>query len=76
MAEVLYQEEQPEEAIELIEQVLRHPKAWQEAKDRATNLLAELQAILPPEVVAAAQERSRTGDLRTTVARLIGTTPA
>jgi predicted ATPase len=76
MAEVLRQEQQPEAAIELIEQALRHPNAWQEAKDRAVKLLAALQAILPPAVVAAAQARGRTADLRATVVRLIGVTPA
>lgn len=71
MAEVLRQEGQPEEAVVLIEQTLRHPNAWQEAKDRAVKLLAELQAIVPREVVAAAQARSRTTDLHTTVAMLV-----
>jgi len=74
MAEVARQERQPAAAIELLEQVLRHPNAWQEAKERATKLLAELEAILPMAVVAAAQRQGRTGDLRLLVGRLLGRT--
>jgi tetratricopeptide (TPR) repeat protein len=76
MAEVLCQEGQPEAAIELVEQVLRRPNAWQETKDRAIKLLAELQATVPPAVSAEAQARGRTTDLHTTVVRLLGVTPA
>jgi predicted ATPase/DNA-binding SARP family transcriptional activator len=71
MAEVLHQEGQPEKAIELIEQVLRHPNAWQEAKDRAAKLFAELQVILPPEMIVAAQARGQSQPLAATVAALL-----
>jgi tetratricopeptide (TPR) repeat protein len=71
MAEVLRQEGQPEQAIGLIEHVLRHPNAWQEAKNQAAKLLAKLTAELPEEVVAAAQEQARQQELAMVVAALL-----
>jgi predicted ATPase len=69
LAEVLRQEGHPAQAIELIEQVLHHPNAWQEAKDRAAKLFAQLAADLPAETVASAQAQVR--DLRTVMVELL-----
>ena len=43
-------------------------------KDKATRLLAELEAALPPEVVAAARERGRTQTVAEMVAKIVGET--
>jgi tetratricopeptide (TPR) repeat protein len=77
LAKVAHQENQPLQAIELIEHVLHHPRAWQEAKDRAAKLLAELTTELPAEVVAAAQARAKAQELAAAVAELLddGGTP-
>jgi predicted ATPase/DNA-binding SARP family transcriptional activator len=60
-----------ERAAELLALVLHHPATWQWAKDRAAPLVAELEAKLSPDALAAAQERGRTRDLETTVAELL-----
>jgi tetratricopeptide (TPR) repeat protein len=51
------------QAIELLAFVLQHPSCSQEARDRATLLLAELEGRLSPAVVAAAKERGLARDL-------------
>jgi hypothetical protein len=57
-----------EGALELLALILCHPASWPWAKDRAAPLVAQLEAELPPDVVAAAQERGRARDLEVTVA--------
>jgi hypothetical protein len=56
-----------EQAVELLAFVLDHPSSSQEAKDRATPLLAELEGRLSPAAAAAAKERGRTRDLQAIV---------
>jgi hypothetical protein len=65
---VLRKEEKHIAAVELLERALNHPAAWQETKDRAGKLLAELAAELPPEVMAVA--RAQTQPLHATVAAI------
>lgn len=70
MAEVLHQEGRSAQAVELVEQALRHPNNWQETKDRVTKLRSELATHLPPEVMAAAQARGQYQPLAAAVAEL------
>ena len=60
------------QALELFSLVRHHPATWQIFKDRAARLQAELEADLPREVVAAAQERGKTRQLAEVVAELVG----
>jgi len=68
---LLEAEGEKERALELLALILHHPLSWRWTKDRATALVADLEAELPPEVVAAAQERGRARDLEATVAELL-----
>ena len=52
LATVLRREENHAAAVELLERALNHPAAWQETKDRAAKLLAELATELSPERLA------------------------
>jgi predicted ATPase/transcriptional regulator with XRE-family HTH domain len=60
-----------ERAIELLALGLQHPAGTQRTRDRTGRLLAELAAQLPPEIVAAAQERGRQRDLCATRQELL-----
>jgi tetratricopeptide (TPR) repeat protein len=70
VARVLAKEGETERALELLALVMNHRMSWQMARDQAAPLIAELEAELPPEVAAAAQERGRARDLEATVAEL------
>jgi predicted ATPase/DNA-binding SARP family transcriptional activator len=65
LAKVLQHEDRKEQAAEVLHHVLRHPRAWQETKERAATLLGEL----PAEIIATAQAADR--DLDTVVAQLL-----
>ena len=71
IATLLAAEGEKERALELLALVLHHPLSWQWTKDRAAPLVAELEAELSPEVVAAAQARGQARDLEATVAELL-----
>ena len=71
IAALLAAEGEKERALGLLALVLHHPASWQWAKDRAAPLVAELEAELAPDVVAAAQERGQARDLEATVAELL-----
>ena len=60
-----------EQAVELLAFVLQHPSSTQEAKDRATALLAELEGRLSPAAVAAAKEHGQTRDLQAIVEEIM-----
>jgi hypothetical protein len=60
-----------EKALEILALVVHHRATWQVYRDKATHLLAELEAELPPEVVAAAQERGKTRKLEEVVAEIL-----
>jgi len=62
-ASLLAVEGRKESALGLLALVLHHPASWQLTRDQAAALVAELAAELPPEAVAAAQERGRARDL-------------
>jgi tetratricopeptide (TPR) repeat protein len=66
--------EQKQQAVEILSLVLNHPSVVQLYKDKAAYLLAELEAELPPEVVAAAWERGRTQTVGEMVAKIVGET--
>jgi len=70
-ATLLAAEGEKERALELLALVLHHPASWQWTKDRAAALVAELEAELSPDAVAAALEHGRTRDLAATVAELL-----
>jgi hypothetical protein len=70
-ATLLAGEGEKERALELLALALHHPASWQWTKDRAAVLVAELEAGLSPDAVAAALERGRTRDLEATVAELL-----
>jgi len=65
-----------EQAVELLALALHHPASEQETRDRASQLLAELQTRLPPELVTAAQKRGKNRDLEATVTELLDETKA
>jgi len=71
IARLLAAEGEKERALELLALVLHHPASWQWARDRAAPLVAELEAELSPDVVAAAQARGRARNLEATVAELL-----
>jgi hypothetical protein len=60
--------------VEILGLALNQAAITQLNKDRATRLLAELAAELPPEVVAAAQEQGRTQTVAEMVAKIVGKT--
>ena len=60
-----------ERAVELLALTLHHRSSWQISKDRATDLLNELESALPANIVATALERGQARDLETTVAELL-----
>jgi hypothetical protein len=68
---LLEAEGEKERALELLVLIRHHPLSWRWTKDRAAPLVTELEAELPPDVVAAAQERGRARDLEATVAELL-----
>jgi predicted ATPase/DNA-binding SARP family transcriptional activator len=70
-ARLLAAEGEKERASELLALVLHHPASWQWAKDRAAPLIAQLEAELSPDALAAAQERGQARDLEATVADLL-----
>jgi tetratricopeptide (TPR) repeat protein len=71
VARVLARQGDRDRALELLALVMNHRLSWQLAKDQAGPLIADLEAELPPEVVAAAQARGRARDLEATVAELL-----
>jgi predicted ATPase/DNA-binding SARP family transcriptional activator len=60
-----------ERAVELLVLVLNHPASSHEVKDKAQRLLAKLEAELPPQVIAAAQERGRARKLEEVAAEIL-----
>jgi hypothetical protein len=60
-----------EQAIEILALVIHHPATLGLSKDKAARLLGELEAELPPEVVAAAQERGKTRQLEEVVGEIL-----
>ena len=72
IAALLAAEGEKERALELLALVIHHPISWRWMKHhRAAPLIAELEAELPPDVVAAAWERGRARDLDATVTELL-----
>ncbi|MCL4299121.1 MAG: AAA family ATPase [Anaerolineae bacterium] len=60
-----------ERALELIGLVWHHPVSSQETRDRANRLLVELKGRLPPQAVAAAQEKGRARIFEEVVAEIL-----
>ncbi len=60
------------QALELLAFILQHRATWQISKDQAAQYLADLEAELPPEVVAKARERGKTKTLAEVVAEILG----
>jgi len=72
IAALLAAEGEKERALELLALVIHHHTSWHWTKyHQAAPLIAELEAELPPDVVAAAWERGRARDLETTVDELL-----
>jgi len=71
IAMLLAREGERERALELLTWVAHNQASAQFSKDTAASLIAELEVELPPDVVAAAQERGRARDLDITVAELL-----
>ena len=69
---LLAQEGQREQALALLGFIQGHPAAEQQIHDQVAGLLSELRAELPPETVAAAQERGRAWTLDGIFAQLVG----
>ena len=70
-AGLLAAEGEGQRASELLALVVHHPASWQWAKDRASPLIAQLQAELAPNVWAAAWERGQARDLEATTGELL-----
>jgi predicted ATPase len=70
-AQLLAAEGEGERGAELLALVLHHPASWQWAKDRASPLIAQQEAELPPDAWAAAWERGQARGLEATVAELL-----
>jgi tetratricopeptide (TPR) repeat protein len=68
---LLAREGERERALELLTWVVHNQASAQISRDTAAPLVAELEAELPPDVVAAAQARGRARDLEATVAELL-----
>jgi predicted ATPase/transcriptional regulator with XRE-family HTH domain len=62
--------EQKQQAVEILSLVLNHPATVQRYKEKAVRLLAELEAALPPEVVAAARAQGQAETVAELVAKL------
>ena len=71
IAVLMSAEGQKERALEVLAFAAHHPICWQWVRDRTAPLIAELEAELPSEVVAAAKARGRARDLDATVAELL-----
>jgi predicted ATPase len=71
VARVLAKQGDKEKALELLALVMNHRFSWQMAKDQAAPLIAELEAELPPDTAAVAQERGQARDLDATVQELL-----
>ena len=57
-----------EQAVETLAFVLQHPTSTQEARDRASALLSEMEGRLSPAELAAAGARGEARDLEEIVA--------
>jgi tetratricopeptide (TPR) repeat protein len=71
IAMLLAGEGEKEKALEILALVLHHPASIELTRDRAASLIAELEAELSPDVVAAAKARGKVRDLDATVAELL-----
>jgi tetratricopeptide (TPR) repeat protein len=71
LAALLAQKGELDRSVELAVVVLHHADCTVETKDKASELLEDLQARLAPDVYAAAQERGRARDLEATVKELL-----
>jgi predicted ATPase/DNA-binding SARP family transcriptional activator len=71
IASLLAAEGRKNRALELLSFVLHYPASWQWVRDRATSLIAEVGADLPPEVVVADRARGSALELESTVAELL-----
>jgi predicted ATPase/class 3 adenylate cyclase len=71
VARVLARQGEKEKALELLALVMDHRFSWQMAKDQAAPLIAELEAELSQDAVAAAWERGRARALDATVRELM-----
>ena len=70
-AEVVVDQAQPERAVEIGALVQCDARIYAIDKTRVNQLLAELEATLPPELYAAAVERGQALDLEAVVAELL-----
>ena len=61
-----------EEEVELLALVVEHPSTHQIDRDRATDLLAELESDMPPEQFVAATARNRARELEAVVQEVLG----
>ena len=71
LAHLLAEEEQLEWAVELLPLALHHPATAQVTRDRAQNLLAELELKLPVGMFAAASIRGKGRQLDDVVAEIL-----
>ena len=73
IATLLASSERPdlERSAELLAFFLSHPASYKTTQDKAKRGLAELASDLPPEVMAAAQERGKASELERVVAEVL-----
>jgi predicted ATPase/DNA-binding SARP family transcriptional activator len=71
IASLLAAEGRKDRALELLSFVLHYPASWQWVRDRATSLIAEVGADLPPEVMVADRACGPALELEPTVAELL-----
>jgi class 3 adenylate cyclase len=72
VARLLAYQGESEYAAELLGLVTSHPVSSTFAKDKAWQLLSELEATLPPDTLEASQARGATRDLPEVIADILG----
>ncbi len=61
----------PERAVELLTLTVQHPATWQMLRDRATRLIQDLSAELPPDLLIAARTRGTARSVEEVAAELL-----
>jgi predicted ATPase/class 3 adenylate cyclase len=74
MASVLTEEGDHQRAVELVALVLQHPATHQRDRDRAQDLLTQLESELSPDVLATAMAQGRARELEEVAAEILGST--
>lgn len=72
LAHLLATEGERERAMEILAFVVQHPGLRQIARDKAQELLSELETELPPKTLATATARGEARELEDVAAEILG----